>query len=334
MILSVDGGATKTVALIYDYRNEKLIGLGISGPSNLSSAGPKLAEENIRDAVNQALNFAGIKIGEIEKGIFGIAGIGDSKSLTDLGESIIDRSFGRNDFVKINDGMPAYFMANLDMDGIIFAGGTGSVLFYSIESRLTRVGGWNWFVGDDGSASWIAKRALNIATMEYDGIYHTHDLVREAESYFGDEFREAMAAIEIKRDKRKVAGFAPRVSSLATRGYHNAMLIMKESASYVSSLINATKMKFNGNVKISLVGGTMLSGNFYTQMIMEGINQEADVFYGYQVAAGGILLSMKELGLRPTFEIRNSILKQQANFLLGPNKKDYEQFLNTTIPEV
>jgi N-acetylglucosamine kinase len=37
MILAVDGGASKTVALVYDETKMELIGLGIAGPTNLTS---------------------------------------------------------------------------------------------------------------------------------------------------------------------------------------------------------------------------------------------------------------------------------------------------------
>ena len=170
MLLSVDGGATKTVAIIVDEKKDRIKGFGISGPSNFVSAGPQLAEKNLKCAVSDALNEASETLDSIKTGIFGIAGIGDSSIDTNIGVKIIDKITNRSDFIKMNDGEPAYKMANLNEEGIVFAGGTGSVCFYLLNNKLNRLGGWGWFIGDDGSASWIAKRALNMATKEFDNI--------------------------------------------------------------------------------------------------------------------------------------------------------------------
>lgn len=331
MFLAVDGGATKTVAVLYDESDGLLKGLGISGPSNLTSAGPSAARQNIKLAVDQALQNASLGINSVDGGIFGIAGIGDSKDLTSLANEMIDSLTGRSDFVKLNDGVPAYTLANLFQDGIVFAGGTGSVAFYRQNNSLNRIGGWNWFVGDDGSASWIAKRALNLATFEYDGLFEGNELVKSVENYFGGEFREVIAYLDQHQDKRRIAGFASIVSGMAENGYSRAMQIFEESASYVRTLIQATKSKFQGNPKISLVGGTMLAGKKYIELITGEMRENVEVFYGYQVAVGGLLLLLKDHGMYPTYELRDRILGQLERQIRGKNKAEYEKFLNTVL---
>ncbi len=98
MLLSVDGGATKTVAIIFDEEKSEIKGIGIAGPSNLGSAGPKTARDNILNAMRSAMEEAKVDLNCIEDGIFGIAGIGDSREMTELGNSIIRDLSGDRDF--------------------------------------------------------------------------------------------------------------------------------------------------------------------------------------------------------------------------------------------
>ena len=55
MILSVDGGATKTCAILYDDERKRFVSSGIAGPSHFVSVSPDVSEKNIREAVNEAL---------------------------------------------------------------------------------------------------------------------------------------------------------------------------------------------------------------------------------------------------------------------------------------
>lgn len=328
MLLSVDGGATKTVAIIFDEDSFKIRGVGVSGPSNLTSAGPVQARKNIESAIQMAIAKLSMSVKDMRAGIFGIAGIGDSREMTELGIRIIDEVSGRRDFVKVNDGVPAYFLGNIEKDGIVFAGGTGSVAFFGKDKKIERRGGWNWFVGDDGSASWMAKRALNLATQEEDGLFEEKRLVSEVEDYFGNEFREAIAYVDRNQDKAFIAGFAPRISKLAYEGYGRAKQVLEESSQYVSSMINSLKKQFSSTPLISLIGGTMQAGNQYIDMIKSRVGNSVQVFPGYQVAIGGILILLKDLSYSVDFNARNEIVKQMDTYLKSIDKTALEMYLH------
>ncbi len=327
MLLSVDGGATKTVAIIVDEKNDRITGIGVSGPSNFVSAGPKLAEKNLRSAISDALNLASETLDSIQNGIFGIAGIGDSNKDTNIGVKIIDKITNRRDFIKMNDGEPAYKLANLNEEGIVFAGGTGSVCFYLLNNKLNRVGGWGWFIGDDGSASWIAKHALNMATKEFDNIIEEKYLVVASEKYFHKNFRDLISEVEQKHDKTYVAGFAPYVSEMASKGNKIALDIFNSSAEYISSIVNSVSGYFSKNPRISVVGGTVLAGQFYKNLLSQKLGTGIYTYPGYQVAIGGALVLMQKLGISVDFKKRDQLISQIENIINGPRRADYNKFL-------
>ncbi|MGC8618322.1 MAG: BadF/BadG/BcrA/BcrD ATPase family protein [Thermoplasmata archaeon] len=328
MILSLDGGATKTVAVVLDDDNNQIRGVGVSGPANLIAISKEVAESNIMKAVNDALDDASISIRGLKAGIFGLSGMGDSRELDNEGVKLVHRLTSREDFFVVNDGLPAFALAHMERDGIVFAGGTGSVAYYRLHGTTRRIGGWNWFVGDDGSAAWIAKRALNIATLEYDGIYPEREIVDEVEKYFGLEFREAIAFVDKHQDKRLVSGFAPRVSQLAKSGYARAAGIMKESAEYVSGVVIALSKKFSSQPEISLIGGTMQAGKAYTSLIEKKTGCRMKIFYGYQVAIGGLITLLINNGIQVTESLRDNMVEQMDNILRRKGRKYWGEFIN------
>jgi N-acetylglucosamine kinase-like BadF-type ATPase len=321
LILSVDGGATKTVALVLDEVQGSVRGLGMAGPTHLISVPASEVEHNLRTAVSEACGQAGVPSAELAAGLFGIAGIGDSDELTRTGHRLIADAMARDDFEGTNDGLPAYALAHLDQEGIAFAGGTGSVLFYRIRGEARRRGGWNWFVGDYGSASGIAKEALTVATREFDGILPERRLVAEVERYFGRSFRNAIALTEVHPDKRLVAGFAPTVARLARDGYGPAERIFEEAADYVVALIRAVEAEFPSPPPVAIIGGTTLSGDLYARKIRTRLGRDFRAYRGYQVAVGGLLLLLARLGRPTTPELRERMLVELENLLRRKDPK-------------
>jgi N-acetylglucosamine kinase-like BadF-type ATPase len=327
VILSLDGGATKTVAVVLDENEMKIRGIGVAGPANLVAVPRDVAGSNMMKAINDSLNDSSLTIREIERAIFGLSGMGDSRELDQAGINLIRSLTSREDFLVVNDGLPAFALAHIDDDGIVFAGGTGSVAYYRLHGVTKRVGGWNWFIGDDGSASWIAKRALNVATLEYDGIFSERGIVEEAEKYFRMEFREAIASVDRQQNKRLVSGFAPRVSELAMSGYPRAAKILEESAEYVSNVVIALSRKFSQQPEISLIGGTMQAGKAYTGQIMRRIGSAATIFYGYQVAIGGLIILLRKTDSTISRPSRDNLVEQMSVILRKKGRKYWGEFI-------
>jgi glucosamine kinase len=225
-----------------------------------------------------------------------------------------------------NDGQSAYARANLTTEGIVFVGGTGSVAFRRIGDRLERPDGWGWFCADGGSASWIAKRALDVATWEYDGLRREKQLVECAESYFGKEFPAIIAMAEDSPDKRYFAELAPQVARLAQSGYGPPDDIFEASADYVAALIRSLLSGFAEPPRISLVGGTLNAGAYYTDRIRARLHRPFNMYYGYPVAAGGFLLFRRDIGDDGSFELRDRLPDQMKHRLGKKSRQILHRF--------
>jgi N-acetylglucosamine kinase-like BadF-type ATPase len=64
IVLGVDGGGSKTHAVIVDDQGQ-LLGFATNGPSNWETAGLRGAQDAIREAAERALSFGGRRFDEL-----------------------------------------------------------------------------------------------------------------------------------------------------------------------------------------------------------------------------------------------------------------------------
>lgn len=166
--LGVDGGASKTAALVTDENGEPL-GDGLAGPSNHLRVGIETAARNIERAVNKALVAADVTSREIVWAYCGIAGADHPAHRQEVVDSL-SIFFPRGNFTVDNDARIALTGAVGYGGGVVVISGTGSVAFgRNEEGNETRAGGWGPIVGDEGSGYGIARAALGAIVRAYDG---------------------------------------------------------------------------------------------------------------------------------------------------------------------
>ncbi len=327
MILSIDGGATKTCAMLFDEKERSFVSSGIAGPSHFASVPPETSVKNIGSAISDAMQRGSVSMEKIDHVILGVAGVGDSIETTRKGEEIVRKVLSKKEFALNNDGYVAYRMSNLFEDGVLFAPGTGSVGFYQKNGNIRRIAGWGWFAGDEGSASWIAKRALTLAQRQMDGILGGDSLVRLVEEYFGDNFSEVIGKLEREHDKRKVSMLSPYVSRLASNGDPLALSIIEEAGRYVGSALNSCLRNFEGCPSVSVVGGVVRSGDAFREAIESTARCMPTFFMGFHVCVGGIVITTHELGITISREERDTIISQLEEDIMSRPRMELQKLL-------
>jgi N-acetylglucosamine kinase-like BadF-type ATPase len=166
--IGVDGGASKTAALVVD-ENGKPHGRGLAGPSNHLRVGIEEATRNVEHAVNKALVEAGIAIKDVEYAYCGIAGADHPFHR----QNVVDALrvfFPRNNFIVDTDARVALTGAIGFGAGVVVISGTGSVAFgRNTAGNEARAGGWGPTLGDEGSGYWIAREGLSAIVRAHDG---------------------------------------------------------------------------------------------------------------------------------------------------------------------
>lgn len=166
--IGVDGGASKTAAIVVDG-NQSVLGRGLAGGSNHLRVGIDTATRNVERAVNLALVEAGIAIRDVEYAWCGIAGSDHPIHRQRVIDSL-SVFFPRGNFIIDTDARIALTAAVGFGPGIVIISGTGSVAFgRSPSGEESRAGGWGPTLGDEGSGYWIAREGLSAIVRAHDG---------------------------------------------------------------------------------------------------------------------------------------------------------------------
>jgi N-acetylmuramic acid 6-phosphate etherase len=159
-LLGIEGGGTRTVALVADRRARILSRLE-TGPLNLKLSSDAAVLRRLR---------------EIKRSL---ASLPTSLAVCLAGcRTAADHSRVRALAERIWPGIPSYVGSDLDSalaaafgshgSGIVIISGTGSCVYGRNGSQAARAGGWGHLLGDHGSGYWIAVTGLRAAIREYD----------------------------------------------------------------------------------------------------------------------------------------------------------------------
>ena len=157
--LGFDGGGTKTDCVVLDFEG-KVIGLGAAGPSNPLRVGFDAAFKELATAAAQALASAHLKPRQIHAVCAGLAG-GGQRDVVRKTLSFLMREFPDALASVTTDGEVALEAAVGTGPGVVLLAGTGSCAFgRNAAGETARAGGFGRWIGDEGSAYEMGRRAV------------------------------------------------------------------------------------------------------------------------------------------------------------------------------
>ncbi len=156
-VLAIDGGGTKTAALVADSEGNvrELVSAAGCNPQD-------------RQDWKASLHAVLAQASEVEFTVVGMPGFGEVPEHDEMVIDFISAEIGSRHLI-VNDVELAFYGAHAGRDGILILAGTGSMAIGGEEGVMRRAGGWGHFVGDEGSAYWIGQQALALAAQELDG---------------------------------------------------------------------------------------------------------------------------------------------------------------------
>ncbi|MGH2559187.1 MAG: N-acetylglucosamine kinase [Thermomicrobiales bacterium] len=154
-VLGVDGGATKTLALVADLAGT-VVGCGRAGGSNLYGPSPEEAITNIAEAVTIAVRAAGIPPDSLVAGGFSLCGADWPEDFDFFHAEMTKRRFGRTVTI-VNDAVGGLYAGSPDGFGVAVVCGTGS----ATAARSPDGARWHasFWQEPDGAVD-LARRAL------------------------------------------------------------------------------------------------------------------------------------------------------------------------------
>jgi len=282
-VLGVDGGGTKTRAVILDANaaasDGKVLGEGIAGPSNPLRVGIGNAASAIREAVDRACHSARVRRIDIVAAEVGLAGVKRADLRERMRETL--RGLGIETLEVVTDADIALFGATGGQPGVVMIAGTGSICCgRNARGKHVCAGGWGPVAGDEGSGSWIARRGVQAVAKSADGRGPHTSLVKAAGDYFNvanvEDLATAIYAPGMTNDR--IAGFARHVIDAAKGGDAVARAIVAEAGAELGEAAATVirKLRIEGeHFQIGYVGGVFSAGELLLKPLRQTVTKVA-----------------------------------------------------------
>ena len=272
-IIAIDAGGTKARFALYDENGVMLKSVEYPSLHPLQVGYTKMA---------QALRFGVDSLCENEKVdfiSFGLAGYGMNPKIRKSIENAIKRKFPSEKYSIQSDVDCALMSALKGSDGVMIISGTGSIALSQYKGQRSRVGGWGYWIGDEGSAFWIGKQVLSVFSKMADGRLKKsalYDCVMDS-LVLSDESELIKILSEHPRPKEAIASLARVCYIASTKGDKHAIHIFKQAAHELAELIE-TSIKRNPELKtVRLSGGVFESGDVLLKPLKELLPSDLDI---------------------------------------------------------
>lgn len=221
-VLGLDSGGSKTDAVVIDPSGKVLARARAEGLDPAASAD---WPERLADLAAQ--------LGPVSAAVLGLPCHGEIAATSARQVAVAADLFGPQ-VVVMNDVAVAFHGALAGGDGVLVLAGTGSMAWAHGPLGTQRVGGWGHLFGDEGSAYWIGRAALALASQHLDGRQppsgFAHGLLRE----MGVAAPELLAWVYAQDSRAGIASVAAMVSGLADAGVTEAVALMTEAAGHLA----------------------------------------------------------------------------------------------------
>ncbi len=295
-IIGVDGGGTKTLALLGDL-DGNVLARGVSGPSNYNAVGFDAACSALASAMLMARKD---HQGEISSVCLGLAGAGRTEDIERFQNWAVDKF--PMAAVKVVSDVDILLMAGAPSGpALALICGTGSIVYgRTVTGELIRAGGWGYLFGDEGSGYAIGIAALRAVMQAYDG-REPETLLSELvlERYGLHTPPELVQTIYGAESPRfVVAALSQLVEQAAGQGDSVAIAILEESSRDLARAVAAVYPRL-GTLTVPLVitGGTILHGRYLKKAFKRACETRRLAFtvvhYVAEPAEGALKLAWK-----------------------------------------
>jgi N-acetylglucosamine kinase-like BadF-type ATPase len=278
--LGIDGGGTNCRAVIVDFSGA-IKGEGRAEAANFLRVGLEAAIRHIKTAVAEACKQAGIEPSQINAACIGLAGVSHPdhhrRMLAALKEALPIPEISLE-----TDARVALAGATGNLPGIVIIAGTGSIACgINARGRFARAGGWGPTMGDEGSGSYIGRRALEAVVMAYDYRGEPTSMMEPVLRHFGVLSPPELPPVIYDSPAEvlgKIAQLSKIVVNAAQEGDKVAVEILKDAAVELAraatAVIEQLRMEKESFI-VAYVGGVFEAGELILAPLRDEIQKVA-----------------------------------------------------------
>ncbi|MBZ0199029.1 MAG: hypothetical protein K8H86_04115 [Ignavibacteriaceae bacterium] len=303
--IGMDGGGTKTDAVITNINGEKLFECS-GGASNFLVQGTLTVSQTLLKLIQKCVSEIDASINDIACVLLGTTGAGrrtDAEKLeTDFSNFLKEQNIKLNLFYVESDARVALEGAFAGKPGSILIAGTGSIMFgKDSEGNIHRVGGFGRFLGDEGSGYMLGKKGLVAVSKQFDGRNEKTLITKLVTEKFGIETSEVLIT-EIYKNNFDIASVAPVIIEAAAKSDSAALQIVEDETNELLLHIKSMFKKINEQeLNVAFIGGLISSENFYSNLFREKIKAQLPqvnvIEPIYPPAMGAVLMAKQKVGI-------------------------------------
>ena len=272
-IIAIDAGGTKARFALYDENGVELKRLEHPSLHPLQigyaqmAAALRVGVDAIRD--NEMVDFIS----------FGLAGYGQNQEIRTSIETAIHKKFPFERYCIQSDVDCALMAALKGQDGLMLIAGTGSIALASYQGQRHRVGGWGYWIGDEGSAFWIGKQVLGLFSKMADGRLKKtalYDCVMD--SLVLDEPSDMIKILsDHPRPKEAIASLARVCYLAASKKDKHAIQCFKMAAKELALHIQTSLTMHPDLQRVRLAGGVFEAKEFVLDPLVQYLDPSLDI---------------------------------------------------------
>jgi N-acetylglucosamine kinase-like BadF-type ATPase len=320
-VLAVDGGQSTTLSVIA-RTDGFILGAGLGGPANhLHEEGAKeRCKNSISDSLASAMAEAcleAVRFGHVVLGMSGASA--NSGLMKSLAWEVLKDYVAEDHFQLEHDSVTAWAGGTAGEPGVVVIGGTGSVaLAVDGKGNRARVGGWGYYMGDEGSAYQIALQGLSAASKGFDGRGPETVLTQALIDHFEtDDLWGVRARIYSgEMDRAGLAKLSRLVGDGANAGDPVCLAIMKCAAHELALLAisAAGRVDFSRcRPVVSTAGGVWKAGKPicepFKEEVIRAIPNAKVVPPAYPPSLGALILALRGANVALSDEVLSNIAR-------------------------
>ncbi len=294
--LGIDGGGTKTVAIICD-ENGTLVSRYVGKSINYNSVGTDTARKNLKETVDGVLDGKDIALSSAFIGMPALSDRADDSFTQELCGGIIDCP-------KIAMDSDVYIgLEAMKCDGAaaMVVSGTGSMAVGKLtDGTIIHTGGWGYILGDEGSGYALGLDAVKAAICGAEGSAEPTALTQKVLEHFN--VTDIDSLIDIFYDppisNSEVAKVAPVLFECAKNGDNVANGIITKHAGLLADTVSALLKRMPCGTPLGMWGGILVNCEMFREpfvsLIKEKFPDTQVEIIKYPPEYGAVFAAMKE----------------------------------------
>lgn len=276
-IIAIDGGGTKTLAVLYDTSGEPQ-GCVETGYSNFS-IDVDVAKSNLEEAIDMTIRYFsdGNPIKAIQVGVAGLSTLIDKEGY----ERELSHRFNAPVSLE-TDALIALYAVKKDSSRnvIMVLGGTGSVIMANENQDVHMIGGYGHLLGDEGSGYHLSITALKRIIATIDAGSALSDLEKRImETIEADSVQDIKSHV-YNTNKSELARLARTIADIAKHGDGDAIDLLEAEGRHLGrqTMLAYDRFKNKADPIIALRGKFLLKAPYVKEAFIEYIERRLPAY--------------------------------------------------------